>query len=158
MDEEPDLDESPSTLTSESDAASHDMINCNQMILPESADYCQTSNIHLPSEHVKQVLIKVYRERVDSIFKIFHWPSLISCLESIDTEQPSQALQSAIYYAALCTLSEDDVEAGLLGDLSELRRQDRAATEQAIAKADLVGRPCLLTLQAFVVYLVSIPD
>ena len=99
-------------------------------------------------------LLDIYRENVDAIFKLLHWPtaySLVTTSSSEDVE--GQSLKWAIYFMALCTASDDEIESKEMWT-----KQCRLATEIALVKAGLLSSMSLVVLQAFVIYLVSYHD
>lgn len=97
----------------------------------------------------------MYRERVDVIFKVLHWPSVqalfgLEARYSPVLSSDDRALEFAIYFVALCTLSGDEIE-----ERDTLMEQYRVAAELSLVRAGLLSSLNLVVLQAFVLYLVS---
>nr|POE65101.1 c6 finger domain transcription factor nscr [Quercus suber] len=109
-----------------------------------------------PSPQERKWLQNLYRDRVDVIFKVLHWPTACSMIDYKTPTQPTaevEALEYAIYFAAMCTTSSFEVD-----DRDSKIGQFRLATEAALIHANLLTTKSLTTLQAFVLYLVSMPD
>jgi hypothetical protein len=109
----------------------------------------------------KAKLLNLYEERVNCMFNLFHWPSILKCIQG--TEEPAassrimshQALEYAIYLVALCTISNDEAENMSPNSKAGLVQQYKDATEHVLSKADVMRHPDMAGLQAFVIYLVS---
>ena len=121
-----------------------------------------TNVLQPPTEQMRNTLLRLYRYRVDSIFKVVHWPTVIITIEKSYTDAPNvsqspamQALEFAIYFMALCSVTDDESETMLLGRRGPLLQQYRLATEILLSRANLFGYPVLTVLQAFVIYVVS---
>lgn len=113
------------------------------------------------SIETRNLLQRLYRQRVDCLYKIIHWPTVSADMErSRCKEQDSphftsiRALESSIYFMALCSLTDGESKQLGLGDRGGLIDQYRNATESAIAEADLFHNPNVTVLQALVIYLV----
>lgn len=111
----------------------------------------------------RKLLLDLYRRRVDNVFKVLHWPSVLKDIEATHSDvqatsipQSTQALEYAIYFMALCTVTDEESEELLLGSKAALMHHCRIATEIAIANANFLRTPSIASLQAFVLYLVSI--
>lgn len=74
---------------------------------------------------------------------------MISYQEAVRPTPHVEALESAIYFAALCTLSPDEIE-----DRDVQLMRYRSATEASLTRAGLLTTTNIVTLQAFVIYLV----
>jgi hypothetical protein len=115
---------------------------------------------HLDSEK-RAKLLSLYGERVNCMYNIFHWPSILGRIQRAELPPASlrtpshQALEYAIYLVALCTVSDDEAEKMSLNSKADLLQQYKDATEYALSKADVMRHPNMTSLQAFVIYLVS---
>lgn len=104
----------------------------------------------------------IYLRNVDPLIKILHRPTLTSELQlfansSSRTLSASQhARLFSIYFAAVSTLSDEDCLRQLGRSKKELASNFRFNTERALAAADYLSRPTLVTLQALVIYVVSL--
>lgn len=109
-----------------------------------------------PTAEMATRLLAVYRERVDPIYKILHWPDVHSFLNthysapSLELSPDHRALESAMHFTALCTLVDGEVDGRAI-----LVEQYRVAAEWSLVQAGLLSTRSLVTLQAFVIYLVS---
>lgn len=147
------------------------MQNCN----PEEAEgtSCMQTGLLFPSlgahQHttppftslnVSKVLLDLYRTRVDTVYKIVHWPTTLTLVDSNRTNpSPSisnRALEHAIYFMALCTLTDAEAYELGLGVRAELLRNYRSAAESYLTSSDLLKHPDVYTVQAFVIYLVCL--
>jgi hypothetical protein len=110
-------------------------------------------------------LLRIYHARVDSVYKILHWPTVLSMVEeshqSIVGIHPIlsvQVLETAIYFMALCSITNDEAEEMDLGDRSEMLQTYRCVIEGLLARSSLLHSPDLIVLQAFVIYLVRMKN
>ncbi|KPM41037.1 hypothetical protein AK830_g5548 [Neonectria ditissima] len=116
-----------------------------------------------PSLDTQTKLLELYRYRVESLHKLFHWPTTLSIIEAAlaDSAGPpspvsTQALEFAIYFMALCSVSDNEAEAMGLGNRQDLARLYQATTEALLARSHLLTKPDVPTLQAFVIYLTAL--
>lgn len=101
-------------------------------------------------------LMETYKQRVDTIFKVLHWPTASKLLQSSSMDQcgispGARALQNAVFFTATCSLFDHEI-----ANRQDLLDNYRRATEAALTAADLLTTSSLETLQAFVIYLVRI--
>lgn len=107
-----------------------------------------------------QSLLSTYLENVDTIFKVVHQPTLEMYLNAIFCGGQSfdagvHALLFATYYAAVVTLTSQQCVTQFQAPQSHLLRKHKVATEIFLAKADFLNSDSLVSLQAFVIYIVS---
>lgn len=114
------------------------------------------------TKEMKSIFFPIYKTRVDCIVKVLHWPSVMASIEKkyMGGEDglelaKVQALESAMCYTALCTMTDEESETSFACKKAILREQLRAAAELHISKARLLEQPDLTVLQAFLIYLVS---
>jgi hypothetical protein len=114
-----------------------------------------------PSLEVRTKLLHLYRSRVDSVYKILHWPTVLSILEANYAGPGNglrsvsvQALEYAIYFMALCSITNSEAEEMGLGIRLDMLLLYRSAVEDLLTGSSLLHNPDLTILQAFVVYLV----
>lgn len=117
----------------------------------------------VPTLAVRTILLELYRSRVDSVYKIFHWPTLSHTLllhnQQEKYTEPStavQALQFSLFFMAVCSITDDEAVAMGLGERLKLRQLYRSAVEDLLARSSLLQNPDIITLQAFIVYLVRL--
>ena len=116
-----------------------------------------------PSEHVRRAkLFSVYSTRVDAIFKVGHWPTLETLLANQKSYNQTsskflaiQALQFAVCFTSVCTLTENECKQFMFDDKTTLIQFYRMEAESSLSRANLVCTSDTTVLQAFVVYLVS---
>jgi hypothetical protein len=114
-----------------------------------------------PSQEVRTTLLDLYRCRVDGVYKIVHWPTVLSTVEAnhahslqVPPSLSARMLEYAIYFMALCTVTDEEADRMGLGVGQEMLRQYRATVENMLGESNLLRSPDLVTLQAFVIYLV----
>ena len=109
---------------------------------------------------VREALLDSYQTRIDPVFKPVHWPlvrrdiqaSRSSTAISV-TSASATALEYAIYYLAICSLSESECLDLLLDTKDRSLRLYRRATTALISRARTLQSPDMQGLQAFVVCL-----
>ncbi|KUJ14546.1 uncharacterized protein LY89DRAFT_736577 [Mollisia scopiformis] len=135
-------------------------------LLFESAPSCIYGCTPVPwptiSEERRNVLLYLYRQRVDCLYKILHWPTVLADIPCLGTEaqdscnpSPFRALELSIYFTSLCSITNEEAMNFGLGDKLSLMEQYRVATERALSQAGLLQEPNVTVLQAFVIYLVG---
>lgn len=86
-------------------------------------------------------------------------PQVIEASKDFDSiSKPATALLFAIYAAAVISLKEDDCQTQLNGPKSVLLTRYVSACQQALAAASFMKSRNIVTLQAYVIFLVSLPD
>ncbi|PYH45062.1 Zn(II)2Cys6 transcription factor [Aspergillus saccharolyticus JOP 1030-1] len=115
------------------------------------------------SKHAQQQLCQVFLERVDPVVKILHRPSLCAFLLEgkpyLDYEPEHlapTALACAVYYAASCSLLEDECTRAFGVTKASLVAKYQGDVELALGRADYITTNDLTVLQAFVLFLVSL--
>lgn len=107
---------------------------------------------------VTATLVDIYEQRIDPILKVIHMPSLRKSL--LDKRWPDtvvqQAVLSAVQFSATCVLGEAECSERLGEQKSSLCQQFKMQTEALLSAADLYTDSGLTSLQAFVIYLVSV--
>lgn len=116
-----------------------------------------------PPAHVRSILLRLYHERVDCLFKITHWPTVFTCIETQYTDahyRPSspsnQALEFSIYFLAVCSINDLESRDMLSEERQLVLQRYRIGAETLISRANLLHSPDLTVLQAFVLYLKGI--
>ncbi|KAL1901036.1 hypothetical protein Sste5346_002102 [Sporothrix stenoceras] len=104
---------------------------------------------------------QVYQENVDPVVKILHIPTTSKVIRdartNLDNISPAaEALMFAIYYAAVNSLEESEIQTNFMAEKNVLVNKYRFALEQALAKANFLISSDLVTLQAFVLLLVLV--
>ncbi len=110
------------------------------------------------TKDLKAKLLDIYRERVDSIFKIGHWPSIRKLLVRREAEangESLKALENAIYFMTICSLFDSECMQYFQLDKESCIQMARQDTELCLTAADLLSSTDISVLQAFVIYLVS---
>ncbi|KAI9742890.1 MAG: hypothetical protein M1818_003619 [Claussenomyces sp. TS43310] len=103
----------------------------------------------------------VYVENVDPLCKFIHVPTMSSTIkrvrENLDSLRPStEALMFGIYFAAITSLTDEEVRSSLGDDRQDLLRRYRFGLEQALARASFLNTSEIVTVQAFVLFLVCV--
>jgi hypothetical protein len=113
----------------------------------------------LPLASQVPFLLEVYAERVHSIIGLPHMPSFRKLLphrrsERIETSSfDEDALVFAVFYAAICSMDEDEVSSSFNETKSELALRYQTGLETCLARADFLNTPNDTNLQAFVIFL-----
>lgn len=122
----------------------------------------ESNRSHQLTKQMASTLLSTYRDRIDNIIKVGHWPSVIAVIEKKNSELQSEgqwtrvhALECAIHFAALCTMTDTECEQQLNCKRFQLIQELRIAAESSISEAKLLKYPDLTVLQAFVIYLVG---
>ncbi|KAH8894643.1 hypothetical protein GQ53DRAFT_591161, partial [Thozetella sp. PMI_491] len=101
---------------------------------------------------------QTFVENVDPVIKIFHIPSMNKVVRDMQRSilflSPcKEALMFSIYLAAVTSMTPAEVDGILSQEKEALVAQYRLATEKALANAEFLTSPDLMTLQAFVLFL-----
>lgn len=110
------------------------------------------------TDDLKVKLFDIYRERVDSIFKIGHLPSIRQLLVQEEAEangESLKALENAIYFMTICSLFDSECMQYFQLDKESCIQMARQDTELCLIAAELLSSTDISVLQAFVIYLVS---
>ena len=106
-------------------------------------------------------LFELFRENVAPMVRIFHMPTLarghwdaIASLESLDRD--TEALLFAIYYSAVISMDSEQCTSTLGVSKSYASETYLFATEQALARADLLNTQSVTLLQAAVLFLFAL--
>ncbi len=113
-----------------------------------------------PTYEAQIVLFGLYQERVDAIYKIVHWPTIVAEVGPAVSQRKAisssaQALQYSIYFMSLCTLTDEETRERGLGPKQEVIEAYRSAAETLLARTKVLEKPDVTALQALVIYLVS---
>ena len=138
------------------------------LLLDHSTGYDHLSIQIAQTEPDRHTLFKIYRTRVDCLYKILHWPTVVEDLENaspvrtdgqINDEplHPSlQALQYAIFFLAYGSISDQECSNLKLGERQSMLRYYQKSFEETLSKTNFLTSPTIVTLQAFVIYLVKL--
>jgi hypothetical protein len=131
---------------------------------PSCVHGCTAAPWPIMSEEKRNILLYLYRQRVDCLYKILHWPTVLADIARLHSEArdsykptPIRALELSIYFTSLCSITNDEAMNLGLGDRAGLIEQYRNSTERALSEAGLLQQPNVTVLQAFVIYLVGSP-
>lgn len=118
------------------------------------------SSGYLNRGHLTDTLVDIFEQRIDPILKVIHVPSLRKSL--LDETWPhtvaQQAILSALQFSATCILGEAECWERLGAQKSSLCQELKRHTEAFLSEADLYTEPTLTSLQAYVIYLVSVSN
>ncbi|KAM0327504.1 hypothetical protein ACHAQA_005792 [Verticillium albo-atrum] len=104
-------------------------------------------------------LVDVFAENVNFCLQVVHMPTLRNIVRemrsnsSVKVSASDEALVFAVYYAAVTSMSEEDVAASFGATKTELNHKFRLGLEYALAKADFIRLPDVTLIQAFIVFL-----
>jgi len=118
-----------------------------------------------PTERVASQIFDAYLTNVETIFRLFHTPTLIRSMRDgapyLDHPWDSpgnQALKRAVWMAGVNSMSESECFAITGENKADALNHYRRLVGISLAQADLVNTTDFATLQAFVTYLVRITD
>ena len=112
----------------------------------------------LPMASQIPFLLEVYSERVHAILALPHMPSLKSRLQQrrgalIERSPSEEALMFSVFYAAICSLDDEDVTSSFNVPKTELLSRYRTGLEYNLAKADFLNNPSSTLIEAFIIFL-----
>jgi hypothetical protein len=152
-DEEDEVDNSPSDLRYETQLSPVLLFGARSR--PNDAK----SLSDIPQEKVK-ILFDKYFSSVDPIFKLLHKPTtavLFSDVNKLNNRSSAsfQALRLSMYFAAVTSYTSECCLQSLGQEKGSLLAQIQPALEIALSDADFLNSMEIMTLQAFVLYVVS---
>ncbi|KAJ5595069.1 uncharacterized protein N7459_001277 [Penicillium hispanicum] len=114
------------------------------------------------SAQTRRSLCAIYLRNVDPVFKVLHRPSLRAFLHDekpyLDYEPDHHTpatLALAVYYAAVCTIDETQVQSLFGSDKKTITAELQRETEMALVKAEFMTTNDLTVLQAYVISLLA---
>ena len=118
------------------------------------------TNVHPPAIQMFQ-LWQIYINNVNPLLKVTHTPTLQAQVISASANpakisKPLEALMFAIYFAAITSLTEEEVHSTFGEDKAILLGKYHNATQQALVNAGFMRATELMVLQAFFLYLVTL--
>ncbi|KAG5654832.1 hypothetical protein KAF25_009209 [Fusarium avenaceum] len=116
-----------------------------------------------PSKKMHDALLDLYSQRVACIYRVLHWPTALADLEDsynqhhdVGSQVAICCLRHAIYFMAICTITDPESEHMFLRSRPSLLQGYRQATEELLRRASFICRPSIIVLQAFVIYLMGL--
>lgn len=108
------------------------------------------------------MLWQTFLQNVNPLSKVIHaplvQPQVLEASKDFDSvSKPAVALLFAIYAAAVMSLKEEDCQAQLNSNKTTLLSRYFSAAQQALAAASFLKSRNIVTLQAFVIFLVMSP-
>ncbi|KAF2501082.1 hypothetical protein BU16DRAFT_533801 [Lophium mytilinum] len=162
--EEPSDDEgeSPESQNTTSEPSPGHSFHANAVFFTSLSEGTPNRDLQPPPQDLRDKLLAIFKFRVDMIFKVGHWPTMCAAVTEkySDPSRPVslsvEALEYAIYFAALCTLSEAESMQILRQGKESLNKHFQTAAEAAFSRVDLITSRDHVVLQAFVIYLVAL--
>lgn len=129
---------------------------CDMILYSDASCFVEPNILSPPPKALTFALLDIYLHRVDPVLKAIHRPTLRTLLLGRPNASLAQeALKSAVYFTALCTLDETEcLEIVGLEKITAVTKF-RLGAEIMLSRAGLLTARDLTALQAFVVYLVS---
>ncbi|KAF2668127.1 hypothetical protein BT63DRAFT_425439 [Microthyrium microscopicum] len=161
--DEPDDDQNPLTVSPSEPNDGHPtekliLFGLNEPLSRESGPSINP----VPSERLQSLLLDLYQERVDCLYKLLDWPRVLNSICRPIHEKANghnsdslKALEYSIYFMSLCTVTDEEARCLGIKDRTGSVEQYREAAEHAISEARLIQRPNVGLLQAFVIYLLA---
>ncbi|KAH7408510.1 hypothetical protein DE146DRAFT_376540 [Phaeosphaeria sp. MPI-PUGE-AT-0046c] len=112
----------------------------------------------------RKMLLNLYRLRVESVYKILHWPSFIQIFDGKDSQYATstvqniafEALESSVYFMSICSITATEAEEMGFGDRTTILQSCRAHLERLFERSNLMNSANMTLLQAFVIYLLGL--
>lgn len=103
-------------------------------------------------------LLDVYSENVNVLGQVVHMPTVKKMVRDLRGDvtkltPANEALMFSIYYAAITSMEEDDVNINFGSTKAELNLKYRLGIEHALAKADFLNVPDLVLIQASTIFI-----
>lgn len=104
---------------------------------------------------------QTFVENVDPLVKIMHIPTMSKTIKEVQEStgtlsKSTEALMFSIYLGAVISMTAEEVKSNLAQDKTQLVKKYRFAVEQALARAGFLTSSEIVTVQAFVLFLVCI--
>ncbi|EED21811.1 histone deacetylase, putative [Talaromyces stipitatus ATCC 10500] len=116
-----------------------------------------------PAENVREILLDIYHDRVDCLFKATYWPAAETAIhrkygpdKQYSPSPVIHAVERAVYFMAICTMTESECDAMLSESKSSLIYRHQRSVEVALARSEFFTNPDKLALQSFVLYLMGL--
>ncbi|KAH8813099.1 fungal-specific transcription factor domain-containing protein [Xylogone sp. PMI_703] len=125
----------------------------------------KSSNVDLKGLHPLPSQIPFYWEtfveNVNPLVKIIHVPTMNKVIKEIQggldsLSKSTEALMFAIYFATITSMSSEEVQVNFGVDKPSLLKRYRFGVEQALARAGFLNTNEIVTVQAFVLFLVCV--
>lgn len=122
-----------------------------------SSAQVDVSKLHpLPSQ--VPFLWQVFQENIDPLVKVLHTPTMESLLRELRRDPQAlraadQALIFTVYYSAIASLEEDEVQTNFGAPQAHFLAQYRFALEQALAQANLLNTTDIAVVQCLALFL-----
>ena len=118
----------------------------------------KVTELHPPGIQIFQ-LWQIYLTNVNPLLKVTHTPTLQAQIIEAGANvaripRALEALMFAVYFSAVTSMSEADVQSTFDEDRTRLLARFHRATQQALINAGFMRSPDLVVLQAFFLYLV----
>ncbi|TVY83486.1 Bikaverin cluster transcription factor bik5 [Lachnellula suecica] len=134
--------------------------NHQSFIMGYNSSDVNLKNLHpLPSQI--PFYWQAFLENVHPLVKLLHAPTMGKTIKEIQNNLDSlgkstEALMFAIYFATITSMNGNEVQTNFGVSKEHLIRQYRFGTEQALARAGLLNTNEIVTVQAFVLFLVCV--
>ncbi|KAI9844358.1 MAG: hypothetical protein M1837_005662 [Sclerophora amabilis] len=126
-------------------------------------DLINKGSLQHPSPSHVHELCSIFLSNVDPVFKLLHGPSLRKYMQEgkgyLDYgpgHKGTEALSFAVYYAATASLVFEECRQLFGEEKASLLTRYRSGTELALARADVVNTVNISTLQALVLFLLTV--
>ncbi len=120
----------------------------------------KVTELHPPGIQIFQ-LWQIYLTNVNPLLKVTHTQTLQAQVIEAGTNpskisRPLEALMFSIYFIAITSMSEDDVQSTFGDEKSRLLSKYHRGAQQALINAGFMCSPDIMVLQAYFLYLVSL--
>jgi hypothetical protein len=132
----------------------------NGLLLGTYSKIDNIASLHL-SSHILKRVFDIFVDRVDPLVKLVHlptfWTTLTSTVENPhDVSKSVEALIFGFYLMTISSLDEDECRSLFGEDKSIVFTRYRIASRQTLMNAGFLKTTSLVTLQAFMMFLVSL--
>lgn len=135
----------------------------NAVLFGSSPVPCKELRLLHPCPQWMSTLGSLYARNCDPMFKVLHIPSLEKLILNASTNVQEipygnyvEAMLFAVYYCAVTSLTQEECLQHFQDGREHLLALYRTSTETALANADMLNTTELGTLQALVIFLVSL--
>ncbi|MCJ1383827.1 hypothetical protein MMC17_006941 [Xylographa soralifera] len=153
----------PAQPIASSSGETADLDEYSLIICPPCAVYVMPGALNELTYQMAAALYETFVERVAPVFMVFHLPTLRAFLETDApylgleaSATPNKALKATLWFAAVSTMSEIESQIRFGHSRQALLQQYLRYVQVLLVQADLMITTNMATLQALVIYLVSL--
>lgn len=149
-----DTEDESMAASPDTNAASKRQTFATQGLLASYSSPESTGSLSHPPNHHVDFMVDTYFKNVDPILKILHRPTILKMISdgTWSLTQEQEALQFAIYFAAVTSMTPEECVTKLGKEQKSLFKFYQIEVERALAATDYLNNSVLECLQAFLLY------